>query len=66
MAHGDMLPWAIGCLRNRLPDMLRQAGGSQLADRIDPAVLGPVVDEVAVIAHESRERFRASRKETTS
>jgi hypothetical protein len=43
--------------------MLRQAGGSDIADRIDPAVLGPVVDEVATIAHESRERFRASRKE---
>jgi hypothetical protein len=63
VAHGDMLPWAIGCLRGRLPDMLRQAGGGDVADRIDPAVLGPVVDEVAVIAHESRERFRASRKE---
>jgi hypothetical protein len=66
VAHGDMLPWAIGCLRDRLPDMLRQAGGGDIADRIDPAVLGPVVDEVAVIAHEARERFRASRKETNA
>lgn len=63
VAHGDMLPWAIGCLRNRLPEMLAQAGGGHLSDKIDPAVLGPVVDEVAVIAHEARERFRASRKE---
>jgi hypothetical protein len=43
--------------------MLVQAGGGDIAARIDPAVLGPVVDEVAVIAHEARERFRASRKE---
>ena len=63
VAHGDMLPWAIGCLRDRLPEMLTQAGGGHLAARIDPAVLGTVVDEVAVLAHESRERFRASRKE---
>ncbi len=63
VANGDMLPWAIGCLRTRLPDMLRQAGGGHIADRVDPVVLGPVVDEVATLAHESRERFRASRKE---
>lgn len=63
VAHGDMLPWAIGCLRDRLPGMLRRAGGHQVAERVDPAVLGPVVDEVAAIAHEARERFRASRKE---
>jgi hypothetical protein len=65
-ANGDMLPWAVGCLRSRLPEMLRQAGGGDVADRLDPAVLGPVVDRVAEIAHESRERFRASRKENAS
>lgn len=63
VANGDMLPWAIGCLRNRLPEMLRHAGGGHIADRVDPTVLGPVVDRVAQLAHESRERFRASRKE---
>jgi len=63
VAHGDMLPWAIECLRHRLREMLTEAGGGELAARLDPAVLGPVVDEVAVLAHESRERFRASRKE---
>lgn len=63
VAHGDMLPWAVGCLRDRLPAMLAQAGGDHIAAKIDPAVLGPVVDEVATIAHEARERFRASRKE---
>jgi hypothetical protein len=63
VAHGDMLPWAVGCLRNRLPEMLAQAGGGHLSGKIDPAVLGPVVDEVAVLAHDARERHRAAMKE---
>ncbi|MCU1379707.1 MAG: hypothetical protein JWN29_2690 [Acidimicrobiales bacterium] len=63
VANGDMLPWAIGCLRERLPEMLANAGGAHLVDGIDPAVLDPVVDEVAVLAHDARERHRAAMKE---
>jgi hypothetical protein len=62
-AHGDMLPWAVTCLRERLPRMLAEAGGGDLSDKIDPAVLGPVIDQVAAMAHEARERYRAATRE---
>jgi len=34
VAHGDFLPWAFGRLRTQLPDMLREAGAADLADRV--------------------------------
>jgi hypothetical protein len=64
-AHGDMLPWAINCLRERLPVMLAEAGGDHLSDKIDPEVLEPVIAEVATMAHEARERYRAMARETS-
>jgi hypothetical protein len=45
-AHGDMLPFALACLRTRLSEMLTRAGGAHVAAALDPAVLEPVVDEV--------------------
>ena len=42
-----MLPWAIDCLRTRLPEMLRAAGGESVADGVDPAVVAAAVDDVA-------------------
>lgn len=53
-AHGEMLPWAIGCLRTRLAAMLAEAGGAELVDRLDPVVLGPVIDEVEALATEAQ------------
>jgi hypothetical protein len=50
VADGDMLPFAIGCLRSRLGEMLRHAEGGQVADALDPAVQGPVIDEVEAAA----------------
>ena len=47
VASGDMLPWALGCLRTRLPEMLRAAGGESVADVVDPAVVAAAVDDVA-------------------
>ena len=38
VAHGEMLPWVLGCLATRLPRMLERAGAAQLAARIDPAL----------------------------
>ena len=49
VAHGDMLPWAIGCLRVRLPEMLR-AVGDRVAAAVDPDVVERAVDEVARLA----------------
>jgi hypothetical protein len=66
VAHGDMLPWAITCLRERLPSMLAEAGGAQLSDAIDDAVLHPVVDEIATLAHDARERHRATTMKGTA
>jgi len=50
VAHGDMLPWAFGCLRNRLPEMLAEAGGSALVDGLDRDAISRVVDELEGIA----------------
>jgi hypothetical protein len=50
--NGPMLPWALGVIRARLPSILRNAGESELADRVegdgwDTAVLDQV--EAAMI-----------------
>jgi hypothetical protein len=50
VALGDMLPWAVERLRTRLPAMLRAAGGEAVAGRLDPARLGPVIDQVEALA----------------
>jgi hypothetical protein len=50
VAHGDMLPFAIGCLRERLGEMLRHAHGADVAAALDPSVQGPVIDEVEAAA----------------
>ncbi|HLM18124.1 MAG TPA: hypothetical protein VK549_09910 [Acidimicrobiia bacterium] len=50
VASGDMLRWVLGCLRTRLPEMLRAAGGESVADGVDPAVVAAAVDDVARLA----------------
>ena len=55
-ANGDMLVWAIGRLRTRLPEMLTAAGGTRLVGRLDMTVIGPVLDEVATMAETARRR----------
>lgn len=49
-SNGPMLDWTLDRLRTRLPEMLRQAGGSAIADQVDPAVVGPVLAEVEKLA----------------
>jgi hypothetical protein len=51
VASGDMLPWALGCLRTRLPEMLRAAGGAAVAAAVDPALVARAVDDVARLAN---------------
>lgn len=53
-ASGDMLPWAIGCLRSRLPQMLEAAGGSHLVDQLDLHRIESVLDEIVLIAEAAR------------
>jgi hypothetical protein len=59
-ALGDMLPWAIERLRTRLPDMLRAAGGTAVADQLDPTVLEPVISQVEVMARDAQQAHRAA------
>jgi hypothetical protein len=62
VADGDMLPWAVDRLRNRLGDMITQAGGdADLVASLDAATLGKVVDEVAAIAEQAQSTQRAAR-----
>ena len=53
-ANGDMLEWAIRCLRDRLPEMLEAAGGARLIGDLDMAVIGPTLDAVAAMADDAR------------
>jgi hypothetical protein len=50
VSNGPMLDWALDRLRTRLPEMLRQAGGAEVAEQVDPDVLGPVLTEVERLA----------------
>ena len=59
VAHGDMLPWAFECLRSRLPEMLTEAEGAHLVDRLDLSLLGPAIDAAADLANEARANMRA-------
>ena len=63
-AFGDMLPVAIGWLRERLPEMLPRAGGGHLVDELDPDALGPVIDQVEQIARAARDDLRRSQELT--
>jgi hypothetical protein len=46
VAHGDMFPWVMTCLRTRLPEMLAAAGGTALAVSLDLDALSTAIDEV--------------------
>ena len=61
VAHGEMLPWVLERLRRRLPEMLRNAGGADLAERVDPATVEPAVAEVAALAEAAQAQVRAQR-----
>ena len=56
VAGGDVLAFAIRSLRDRLDPMLREAGGDAVAERLDPAVQGPVIDEIERLAYEARKQ----------
>jgi hypothetical protein len=46
VAHGPVVPWALGQLRHRLPDMLRHAGAATTADEVTPEIGDQVADRV--------------------
>src|SRR5262249_25247528 len=56
VANGDMLDWAIGGIGPRLPDMLRRAGATQLADGVDPAAIEKALPELRAACERARQR----------
>ena len=54
VASGEMLPWVLDCLRTRLPQMLRAAGGESVAAAVDPAVVTRATGDVARLAEAVR------------
>lgn len=50
VAGGDMLAFALRCLRERLGPMLCEAGGEGVAKELDPDVQGPAIDAVEALA----------------
>ena len=65
-AHGDMLPWVVERLRTRLPDMLTEAGATDVAGRIDPDVVSKVIDEIEQMALAAQRQQQALRTQTAS
>ena len=49
-ALGDMLPWTLHCLRERLPQMLTMAGAGDLVERIDIADVHAALPEIERLA----------------
>jgi hypothetical protein len=53
-ANGDSLEWTLRAVAERLPEMLREAEASELADRVDQAAVDAVMGDVAAAARASR------------
>ncbi len=53
VAHGPMEPWALKTLRTRLPEMLIEAGGANLAERVDQVAVNQAVDKVEQLVQEA-------------
>jgi len=54
VASGEMLPWVLDCLRKRLPEMLRAAGGESVAAAVEPDLVARAADDVARLAEAVR------------
>jgi hypothetical protein len=52
-AHGEMLPWALSALEDRLPDMLRAADAASLAERLDAHEVSVAVKEVTRLSQDA-------------
>lgn len=57
-AHGPMLEWVIGCLTDRLPEMLSQAGEEKISKEIDPQSIEKILPEVVAAIDRAREAGR--------
>jgi hypothetical protein len=52
VACGDLLPWALAAMGQRLPEMLTEAGAAALAEQADPADVAAATPEVLRVARE--------------
>lgn len=46
VADGEFIDWFIDRIRTKLPELLRFAGATALAEQVDPELVGTVLDEV--------------------
>jgi hypothetical protein len=49
-ANGPMLDWALGRLRTRMSQMLRETGADELAEKCDPIATRSALDQVEELA----------------
>jgi len=61
VALGEMLPWALGRLRDRLVPMLERAGGRSLVEELDIAAITAMLDDVENIAREAQADLAAQK-----
>jgi len=59
VALGDMLPWALHQLRERLAPMLEYSGGGALVPELDNRTIDAALEEVARLAHEAEAALAA-------
>jgi hypothetical protein len=65
-ALGEMLPWVVERLRTRLPDMLCESGGAEVAAGLDLGLVAGAIGEVERLAVAAQHQQRALRPEPTS
>ena len=61
LALGEMMPFAINCMRTRLAEMLPRARGEHLVAMLDQTKIDKVVDKVQAIAEKAQADMRAAR-----
>ena len=62
-AKGPMIEWVLESLRHALVDMLREAGASALAGRVEPALVASKLDDVQAEILAAAERGEPTRPE---
>lgn len=58
VAMGEMLPWTLGQLRHRLPQMLERAGGEGLVPKLDGTRLEAGIAKVEQLARAAQRDLR--------
>lgn len=61
-ACGDMIPWAARTMAERLPEMLREAKATELADRVDMSAIRDTVSALTETAAKLLDERSAGRR----